>query len=65
MDKGGDQGKDPDTDNLLKLASITKLSFRDGHNLEELACKTTVLIPSSGGGYICIVLVEIIWKFCA
>ena len=64
MDNGGDQGGKLDTEHWDKLVSVTKLAFRDGHILDELAWTTMVLIPKSGGYYILKGLVEVMWKLC-
>ena len=63
--RGATREKDPATEKWYKLASITKIAFRNEHILEELAWTTMVLIPKSGGEYICIGLVKVIWKVCA
>ena len=57
--------KEPDIEKWDKLVSIMQVVFQDGHIPEALEWATMVLIPNSGGGYIGIVLVKVIWKVCA
>ena len=56
------RGKYPDTEHWDKLMSVTKLVLRIRHIPEALVWTMMVLIPKSGGDYIGIGIVEVMWK---
>ena len=56
--------KDPDTKTWDKVVSVIHVAFREGYILEALMWKTMALITKGKEDYICIGLVDTIWKVC-